>query len=56
MREVWLILFAAAAMLTAIPALRRLDAYIAERAEQDAAANEQADDADGAAESANPEK
>ena len=29
MRDVWLILCAAAAMLTALPALRRLDAYIA---------------------------
>ena len=43
MKDVWLILCAAAAMLTAVPALRRLDAYIGERMEQEAAGEEQVD-------------
>lgn len=43
MKDVWLILCAAAAMLTAVPALRRLDAYIDERMEREAAGEEQAD-------------
>lgn len=41
MKDVWLILCAAAAMFTAVPALRRLDAYIGERMEQEAAGEEQ---------------
>ena len=36
MKDVWLILCAAAAMLTAVPALRRLDAYIGADAKQNA--------------------
>ena len=43
MKDVWLILCAAAAMLTAVPALRRLDAYIGERMEREAAGEEQVD-------------
>ena len=42
MRDVWLILFAAAAMLTAVPALRRLDAAIDARQRQEAAGEERA--------------
>lgn len=42
MRDVWLILCAAAAMLTAVPALRRLDAAIDERMKQEAAGDDQA--------------
>ena len=56
MRDVWLILFAAAAMLTVVPALKRLDAYIAARMEREEEENEQAPDADETAEAANPEK
>lgn len=56
MRDVWLILCAAAAMLTALPALRRLDAYIAERLEREAAGEEPAAETDEAAEPAHPEK
>lgn len=37
MGEVWLILCAAAAMLSALPALQRLDAYIEARMEREAA-------------------
>ena len=43
MKDVWLILCAAAAMFTAVPALRRLDAYIGERMEREAAGEEQVD-------------
>ena len=46
MGDVWLILFAAAAMLTAVPALRRLDAAIDARQRQENAVEEQAAEAD----------
>ena len=50
MADVWLILCAAAAMLTAYPALRRLDAYIGARLEREAseAGDAQSAEAEGA--------
>lgn len=53
MRDVWLILCAAAAMLTAVPALRRLDAAIDERMKQESAGDDQAS---GSGEAPEPER
>ena len=46
MGDVWLILCAAAAMLTALPALRRLDAYIGARMEREAPEDAQGTEAE----------
>lgn len=58
MADVWLILCAAAAMLTAYPALRRLDAYIEARLEREAseAGNVQSAEAGGARDGAREEE
>lgn len=56
MGDVWLILFAAAAMLTAVPALKRLDAAIDARLKQEDAGEEQAAEADNLPEQEQKEK